>query len=79
MPGSISDSYDPEFSTRANAHDVSDAISEIRDVIGKTLGDELKPIVGVVQGPQGKLTSFRFSERERRILRFALNRALESI
>jgi len=79
MPGPVSDSYDPEFSTGANAADVAAGIEEARDIIGKTLGKELKEIVGVAQGPQGKSVSIRFTERQRRLIRFGLNRALESI
>lgn len=79
MPGPVSDSYDPEFSTRANAYDVIEGIEEARDIIGKTLGEELKQIVGVAHGPQGKTVSVRLTERQRRLIRFGLNRALESI
>ena len=77
MPGPVSDSYDPEFSTSANVDDVRDAI---RGVVKKMeMGPELKEIVGVVQGPPGKRTIFSLSEREMRTIRFALNRALETI
>jgi len=79
MPGPVSDSFDPEFTTRANAADVVEGIEEARNIIGKTLGEELKEIVGVAQGPQGKSVSIRLTERQRRLIRFGLNRALESI
>jgi len=79
MPGPVSDSYDPEFSTGANAADVREAIKDIVNQFGKHLGPELKYIVGVVQGPEGKRTKFALSERDMRIIRFGLNRALESI
>lgn len=79
MPGPVSDSYDPEFSTGANADDVREAIKHIVDKFGKHLGPELKYIVSVVQGPEGKRTKFALSERDMRVIRFGLNRALESI
>jgi len=79
MPGPVSDSYDPEFSTGANAADVRDAIKQTVEQIGKYLGPELKYIVDVAQGPEGKRTKFLLSERDMRIIRFGLNRALETI
>lgn len=79
MPGPVSDSYDPEFSTGENRRDVYLGIEEARDIISQTLGEELKQIVGVAQGPPGKTVSVNLTERQRRLIRFGLNRALESI
>lgn len=79
MPGPVSDSYDPEFGTGANAEDVREAIKGIVDRIGNVLGSELKSIVTVAQGPDGKQTKWLLSERDMRVIRFGLNRALESI
>lgn len=78
MPGPVSDSYDPEFGTGANAHDVAEAIQALCDVVGEGLG-ERQHIVGVVHGPDGKLYRTTLTERERRIIRFALERALDTI
>jgi hypothetical protein len=78
MPGPVSDSYDPEFSTGANAQDVREAIIEARDLLAYGLGD-LKNIVQVVHGKEGQLRAITLSERQRRVVRFALNRAIESI
>lgn len=39
MPGPVSDSYDPEFSTGENAQDVRDAIIEARDKLAIGLGE----------------------------------------
>ncbi len=78
MPGPVSDSYDPEFSTGSNASDVRDAIKAVRDIIGKDLG-ELQDIVQVVHGRAGALKAVTLTEKQRRVVRFALNRALESI
>ncbi|APU89016.1 hypothetical protein Rctr197k_233 [Virus Rctr197k] len=81
MPGPVSDSYDPEFGTSANAEEVADAIKAVRDRISEAIGtEELKYILDVVRGKNGKdKTLVIRNERELRILRFALNRALESI
>lgn len=80
MPGPVSDSYDPEFGTGENARLVREEVEFLRDHIGKGLGDPL-PILDVVRGARAgaHVKDFAFSERERRILRFALNRALESL
>jgi len=79
MPGPVSDSYDPEFGTGSNAEDVRDAIQGVVARIGGRLGPELKEIVGVVQGKSGKRHHITLSERELRVIRFGLNRALETI
>jgi hypothetical protein len=82
MPGPVSDSFDPEFSTAANAGDVSEAIKAVRDQITAKVfrGDQtLKYIVGVVHGKAGRLTAMSLSEKDWRVIRFCLNRALDSI
>ena len=79
MPGPVSDCYDPEFSTTSNRYDVEVAIKGVVDKIARYLGPELKDIVGVVQGPPGNHTNILLSEREMRVIRFGLNRALEDI
>ena len=79
MPGPVSDSYDPEFGTGENAHDVAEGLHEVVDLMGESLGDELKNIVEVAQGGEGQCVYVRLSERHRRLIRFGLNRALESI
>jgi hypothetical protein len=85
MPGPISDSYDPEFSTGENAGIVRDAITEQRDRFSTLLGEQLLYIVDVAED-DFKHTLHKyfscqltFNERELRIIRFALNRAKESI
>ena len=81
MPGPVSDAYDPEFGTAYNAGLVREAVGQIRDKISQSIGsDDLQYIVDVVEGKKrGPLLSGRFTEREFRIIRFALNRALESL
>jgi hypothetical protein len=85
MPGSVSDSYDPEFSTGENAGIVRYAITEQRDRFSTLLGEQLLYIVDVAEDDFEHTLSKNFScqlnfnERELRIIRFALNRAIESI
>jgi len=79
MPGPVSDSYCPEFSTSSNRQLVADAIQEQVDKITELLGPELKYIVSVCAGPQGKGKTIRLTEKELRVIRFALNRALETL
>ena len=85
MPGPISDSYDPEFSTGARATIVREAIATQRDRFTEILGDKLLPIVNIAEDefthtlPAEEVIDIEFTERELRILRFALNRAIESI
>ncbi len=75
----VSDSYDPEFSTEANAEDVRALLKEARDIITDRLGEDLHYIVNVAQGKEGKTFLMRWSERHLRGVRFAIDRALESI
>ena len=79
MPGPVSDSYDPEFGTGSNAADVREGIEEVIRRATLVLGPGLKNIVQVVQGEPGMMLGRPLTEREWRIVRFALNRALESI
>ena len=81
MPGPVSDGFDPEFGTGANAHDVRSAIEEVRDRLCKSLGDR-KNILEVVHGKSGEprhKRGFTLTERDRRVLRFALERSLETL
>jgi hypothetical protein len=80
MPGPVSDSFDPEFSTAANAQDVREMIGHVRDrVVGRRLAPHLKDIVDVVHGQPGDTFKIVLTERDLRIIRFAMNRALASI
>ena len=77
-PGPVSDSYDPEFSTGANRHEVAEAVRAIVAHIGLGLG-ERQHIVDVIHGPRGRAGVRWLSEAARRVIRFALERALESL
>ncbi len=79
MPGPVSDSYDPEFGTGANAADVREGIDSVVCDIKEMLGPELKDIVEVAQSKDAKRLGLRLSERRWRLVRFGLLRALESL
>jgi hypothetical protein len=80
MPGPVSDSYDPEFGTGDNAAMVRTAIEGVRNKLAKPLSKELRNIVELaVEGPIGTPHTITLTENELRVVRFALNRALESL
>jgi hypothetical protein len=80
MPGPVSDSYDPEFGTGYNCSLVREAVTQVRDIVSSAIGTEqLKYILDVIGDKNGRKKKVSFSERELRIIRFAMNRALESI
>jgi hypothetical protein len=80
MPGPVSDSYDPEFGTGENASRVYEAVAAMRQQITGIIGSDMpKDIVKVIKDKPGPSFSATFSEREWRIMRFAINRALESM
>ena len=78
MPGDISDSYDPEFGTGSNADAVRAGVSNLVEQLDRVLGDKLD-IATVALGPDGNNLTLVFSERELRLMRFALSRAIETI
>jgi hypothetical protein len=51
----------------------------VRRKISKKLGPELKYIVDVAQGGPGGKHAMNLSERDLRVIRFCLDRSLESI
>lgn len=80
MPGPVSDSYDPEFGTSANAEMVELAISSVVNRINMLLGADLRNIVAVVHDEgEWPVHQLVFTEQELRVIRFGLNRALETL
>lgn len=80
MPGPVSSSYDPEFGTGENADTVREGVEEVRNAIANFIGDpELKNILDVVRSTSAGHKNCALTERELRIIRFGLNRALESL
>lgn len=80
MPGPVSDSYDPEFSTSANAQEIIDALNEVYERLTDILGGkEPMYILNLVRSDLKSLHSAKLTEREWRLLRFAVERARDSI
>ncbi len=82
MPGPVSDSYDPEFGTGELADKVMDAIQKlsqrVTDIVGSSVVKDADEIRKVLSRPGPSFTA-TLTEREWRIIRFALNRALKDI
>jgi len=80
MPGSISDTYDPEFSTQANADNVRATMQSVVDIITNRLGPQLRNIVTVVhERPGSQKFTLSLTEKQLRVIRFGLLRAKQSI
>jgi hypothetical protein len=82
MPGTVSDSYDPEFGTAANGDEICSAIQSVYDKLSNILGQN--PPVFILDLVQEKHERTRnitasLTEREWRILRFTCERAKDSI
>lgn len=67
------------FSTSADANAVREAILAIIDRLTDNLGEDVDDIVRVVHGRRGNMIAMRLSERERRVIRSALRRALADL
>ena len=79
MPGPVSDSYDPVWGTGSNAAEVREGIREVEAKISKMLKSPPKYILDVIRGKNGPpmAVDVVFSERELRIIRYAMRVALE--
>ncbi len=80
MPGPVSDGYDPEFGIGENAALVEEEVRKVRDKISSMIGsDKRLPILEVIDqvGEFGR--PYTLNERTLRIIRFAMDRALESL
>lgn len=80
MPGSVSDSYDPEWGTSSNCTEIDEALSDVYKKISELLGNR-EPIfiLDLVRSDLPRTCTATLSEREWRLLRFALERAKDSL
>lgn len=88
MPGPISDSFDPEWGTSSVADEISDSLSEMYSLVSAIIERGLpteastKPIdIRVLASSpelQTRITA-TLTEQQWRLLRFALERAKESL
>lgn len=82
MPGPVSDSYDPEWGTSSAAEEISDAIDTLYDRVSGVLDRRAPVNIRKLASQADELTtpiSATLSEWEWRIIRFALERAKDSI
>ena len=82
MPGPVSDSFDPEWGTSANGGLISDALRELHQDVSAVL-QARRPIyiLDLVEerDQRTEIISAELTEWQWRIIRFALERAGESI
>ena len=82
MPGPVSDSYDPEFGTAANCAEIKEALQEVYDILSNTVLKRKQPLFILDLVRKNDLKDFipgTLTERDWRIIRFALERAKDSI
>lgn len=82
MPGPVSDSYDPEFGTADNACQIRRALWDMYAMVSGVLSDRspvyVSELVHDLTNRQGEITA-TMTERQWRLLRFALERAINSL
>lgn len=80
MPGPISSSYDPEWGSGENAQEIEDALGAVYERLSQILGHK-QPIyiLDLVRQNLPEKTTATLTEKEWRLLRFAVERAKESI
>ena len=80
MPGPVSDSFDPEFGTGENAHRIRQQLTLMYARVSGILGGTKPlPILELVDAELPRPITATLTEKEWRLLRFALERAQESI
>lgn len=80
MPGPMSDSYDPEFGTGHNCHRIREALARVYSRVSQIL-DSKPPIyiLDLIDQDLPEPIQTTLSTKEWRLIRFALERAQESI
>lgn len=79
MPGPISDSYDPEWGT--NCHALHDELIKMYELVSRVLGNQ-PPVYVLNLLPETVFPepiTATLTEREWRLLRFALERAIQAL
>ena len=82
MPGPISDSFDPEWGTRAAAEPIDVALDTLYERVSGILGNREPIYILDLAGQHDELrtaVNATLSEWEWRIIRFAIERAQDSI
>jgi len=80
MPGPISDSYDPEWGTQHNAGMIANELQCVYDAVSDVLGKRPPMcILDLVGANLSSTITATLTEKQWRIIRFALERAGESL
>jgi hypothetical protein len=80
MPGSVSDSYDPEWGTAANAERIRDALRTEYSRVCTLLGQSVPLyILRLLDAELPTPITATLTEKQWRIIRFALERAAQSL
>jgi hypothetical protein len=80
MPGPVSDAYDPEWGTAANAAEIASRLRTLYAAVSHVLSDRPPVyILDLVRTDLPTLITATFTERDWRLIRFALERAEESL
>lgn len=80
MPGPVSDSYDAEFGTGENASEIRDSLKAVYDVMTGVLSNEPPMyIIDLVRAYLPRKIHPCLTEKQCRLIRFALKRAMDSI
>lgn len=81
MPGPVSDSYDPEFGTSSNADGVRSALDNMYNTVSHILKDKVPIYILDLVQEEGMMNSItaQLTEKEWRIIRFALERVRDSV
>jgi hypothetical protein len=80
MPGPVSDSYDPEWGTGANGDSIREELDELYIRLSTVLGEQ-RPIyiLDLVHAEFPRPINATLTEKDWRLLRFAVERAKDSI
>lgn len=80
MPGPVSDSYDPEFGTGEQRDKIDDALETVYLRVTRILGNVEPIFIGdLIDLPLPSETTATLTEKDWRLLRFAVERARESL
>lgn len=80
MPGPVSDAYDPEWGTAENAARIREALDQAHEEVSRILGEEPPMyVMDLIDAQLPTNITAVMNERSWRLIRFALERAGESI
>lgn len=81
MPGPVSDAYDPEWGTAAQADEIRGALRQMHGVVSEILSHSPPLyIIQLLSEPLNRaMPPQQLTEKEWRLIRFALERAADSI